>query len=110
MISVEVELRANVNLATGSVSRRLPECAGPHCGMTGTVTVAGEDSELSSFGLVKGTLDPTLSVKVHGYFLPRLPSRQFMPKDSNNEAARISSASGRSYRSVSSLRDSSLGQ
>jgi len=107
MISVEVELRANVNLATGSVSRRLPECAGPHCGMTGTVTVGGE---LPSFGLLKGTLDPTLSVKVYGYFLPRLPSRQFMPKDSNNEAARISSASGRSYRSVSSLRDSSLGQ
>jgi hypothetical protein len=60
MISLEVELRANVNLATGSVSRRLPECVGPHCGMTGTVTVGGDDSELSSFGLVRGTLDPTL--------------------------------------------------
>ena len=68
MISVEVELRANVNLATGSVSRRLPECAGPHRGMTGTVTVGGEDSELSSFGLVKGTLDPTLSVKASDTF------------------------------------------
>jgi hypothetical protein len=67
-ISVEVELRANVNLATGSVSRRLPESAGPHCGMTGTVTVGGEDSEFSSFGLVKGTLDPTLSERVYDTF------------------------------------------
>ena len=68
MISADVELRAKVNLATGSVSTRLPECPEPHCGMTGTVTVGGEDSELSSFGLVKGTLDPTLSVKVYDTF------------------------------------------
>jgi hypothetical protein len=96
MISVDVELRANVNFATGSVSTRFPDCAEPHCGMTGTVIVGGEDSEFSSFGLVKGTLDSIVSVKGIRYCLPRLPSRQLMPKDSNNEAARISSASGRS--------------
>ena len=56
MISVEVEFRANVNLATGSVSTRLPECAGPHCGMIGIVTIRAEDSGVSSFCLVGNAL------------------------------------------------------
>lgn len=51
-ISVEAEFRANVNLATGSVSTRLPECAGPHCGMIGTMIAGVDDSVLSSFRLV----------------------------------------------------------
>ena len=85
---MEFELRAIWKAATGSVSSRLCESLVPHEGIMGIqgVTWRFVPEGVASFRVA---VDPLL------------PSRQFIPKFSNNEGAVFSSFSGRSYRSVS---------
>jgi len=88
MISVEFELRAIWNVATGSVSSRLCESLVPHKGIMGIQ------------GVTRGfVLEGLASFRVA--VDPLLPSKQLIPKLSNNEDPAFSSFSGRSYRSVS---------
>jgi hypothetical protein len=88
VISAEFEFRGIWNVAAGSVSSRLCESLVPQEG------IVGMQGATWRF-LLEGLASFRVAVD------PLLPSRQFIPKLSNNEDSAFSSFSGRSYRSVS---------
>ena len=86
MISLEFEWSEIWKVATGSFSCRLWDSSVPHLGILGIVAVAigSGPMEFLSFGWI----DKESSI--------RLPSRQLIPKLSNNDDALFSLLSGRS--------------